>query len=644
VAVHSYVDPPTCIQDGCIGVRLTRHRRCWAHAEVSDLDVHLEQLGKDGQLDGRGVAFKGELLKRVLDAIPQDNEGHGRLSAALFDGATFADDASFVQVTFTGDVSFRGATFTGDAEFREVTFEHYAEFDLATFTGSARFGEATFTAGASFDGATFTGWAGFSNATFTGGGASFGGATFKGPVRFVGTTFTGDAWFSRATFTGDDVSSFSGATFTGDSRFDRATFTGDTRFDRATFTGDARFSDATFEGDARFSDATFEGIASFDRTTFERARQLGPMLVRESLVLDGASFRERVQIELSAAVLSCERARFLGGVQLRVRWALVVLDGADLAAPSVLNGARPFVDLDEGDLPRVAESAWPVDSDDTPQLLSVRGADVAGLTVAGVDLRACRFVDAHHLDQLRAEGSTFARTPPGWRWTKRRTIRRWTIRRTIAEEQQWRASHDDPGWYGLAHEPPDWLTEVKPLEPAEIAPIYRDLRKGLEDNKDEPGAADFYYGEMEMRRHAKRPRIRGFDISAAAEWAILTLYWLVSGYGLRAWRALASLTAVVLVASVIFACCGFDQPEFRPVGVNAQGELVYERNQGDRPASWDELPAALRYSAQATTALLRGPDVQPLTAVGEWVQIALRLIGPVLLGLAVLSVRGRVKR
>jgi len=27
-----------------------------------------------------------------------------------------------------------------------------------------------------------------------------------------------------------------------------------------------------------------------------------------------------------------------------------------------------------------------------------------------------------------------------------------------------------------------------------------ELRKGLEDAKNEPGAADFYYGEMEMRR------------------------------------------------------------------------------------------------------------------------------------------------
>ena len=37
----------------------------------------------------------------------------------------------------------------------------------------------------------------------------------------------------------------------------------------------------------------------------------------------------------------------------------------------------------------------------------------------------------------------------------------------------------------------------------QIAGLYRALRKGREDTKDKPGAADLYYGEMEMRRHAR---------------------------------------------------------------------------------------------------------------------------------------------
>ena len=78
-----------------------------------------------------------------------------------------------------------------------------------------------------------------------------------------------------------------------------------------------------------------------------------------------------------------------------------------------------------------------------------------------------------------------------------------------------------------------WGAKTRSREPAEVRPerlatLYRQLRKAQEDIKDEPGAADFYYGEMEMRRHAQT--------APAAERAIIWLYWLISGYGLRALR------------------------------------------------------------------------------------------------------------
>jgi hypothetical protein len=41
------------------------------------------------------------------------------------------------------------------------------------------------------------------------------------------------------------------------------------------------------------------------------------------------------------------------------------------------------------------------------------------------------------------------------------------------------------------------------------------------------------------------------------ERAIPTPYWLVSGYGLRAWRALACLVAVVILAAVALRAVGF---------------------------------------------------------------------------------------
>jgi hypothetical protein len=105
----------------------------------------------------------------------------------------------------------------------------------------------------------------------------------------------------------------------------------------------------------------------------------------------------------------------------------------------------------------------------------------------------------------------------------------------IAEERTWRSERlRSRRW--VAPLWPDWLNDQRPgaLEPGQIAGLYRALRKGREDIKDEPGAADFYYGEMEMRRHAGRLSARspegqsGGASRGRMERGILWAYWLVS--------------------------------------------------------------------------------------------------------------------
>lgn len=144
-----------------------------------------------------------------------------------------------------------------------------------------------------------------------------------------------------------------------------------------------------------------------------------------------------------------------------------------------------------------------------------------------------------------------------------------------------------------------------------LASLYRRLRKAQEDSKNEPGAADFYYGEMEMRRAAADPR--------SFEKFLLWLYWLVSGYGLRASRALIALTLTVLLCSNGVAFWGFPKGDERDFA-----EIVV-------------------FGLQSTTSLLRAPDLT-LTLPGQVIQILLRLLGPLFFGLALLSLRGRVRR
>jgi uncharacterized protein YjbI with pentapeptide repeats len=325
---------------------------------------------------------------------------------AKFGDATFqAGAALFDSVTFAGEPDFTRATFQGQASFGNATFQGYGSFGNATFFGDAWFGHAIFEPGAEFSYATFQG------------DANFNGATFEG-VAFGRTTFQSDVSFFSATF-GRSHAGFGGATFQGNAWFGETTFLSAAGWGGATFAGHAGFGGASFSDDARF-----------DECTFERARDLGPLVVRGALILDRTVFAQPIRIEASPRALSCSRAQFRHGGNILVEEAEITLDDADFAEPSMITGRRePLPDQQGGH--SVSRGRSYLDS--RPRLLSVRRAKLANLTVAGVDLRDCRFDGAHGLDRLRLEADCeFATTPGGWRSTRRAAI---------AEELEWRARH-----------------------------------------------------------------------------------------------------------------------------------------------------------------------------------------------------------
>ena len=583
-----------CTSDAtCIGVQAHPGGPCLAHLDEAGLEAVLDRLAEKGILDASGVCFTYTLLNRVLQALPQEQD--------------------------------------------RPVFRGYAGFDMATFAG----------------------------------GANFSRAIFQVEARFTEASFQGEAWFTEATFRDR-------------ARFDKATFQGEAWFTGATFRRRVSFDEATFQNDAAFRGTIFEGNAGFGGAIFEQIRHLGPLRVGPALGLDEAVFRQRVLIEVAASQVSCCRTRFLAGVHLRVRWARIMLDDADLAGPSILSGAPPFPDLDErASLPGWRRESGPPRPDGRPWLASLRRADVSGLAVAGVDLQACSFAGAHNLDQLRLESSKAFATTPGWHAGRGRAwppVWWWTRRQALAEEHSWRATFESGirqvGWHsetwperpgrsvpnpprppqvrerrlwrhlsrpdGDPQKTPIRLTELRRLRAAraltrreeisqrrdrarEIANLYRALRKGHEDNRNEPGAADFYYGEMELRRQATPSSI---------ERAILFLYWLVSGYGLRAWRALTAVLAILVLVALLLGAVGFATPSSATTarGVAATGA----------PADTSFVGAVI-YGARTAIGLPHDPQ-PPLTRWGDMLQIALRITVPVLLGLALLSIRGRVKR
>ncbi|MFE6808643.1 pentapeptide repeat-containing protein [Streptomyces sp. NPDC057681] len=596
---------------GCRGIHVPGYTACLAHLADTERNAYLAGLEPGDDVDHRGTSFTAPLLSELLGALRDPGTGQAHLGDAWFESATFE-----------GDAWFHSAIFKGDARFESATFRDYALFNSATFRGFAQFGAATFENNAWFESATFEGY------------ASFGAVTFKGDARFGSATFESDAWFESAAVEGDAL--FSAVTFKGDARFGSATFEGYAWFHSVTFESDAWFHSATFENNARFGAATFKGDALFGAATFKHPVDLGPFVCAGRVSLAGAVFGDPMTLSCVARRVECRRTRWMSTAELRLRYATVDFSHAVFEYPlTIAAEAAPFV-LSDGR--PVTEQALAGTPDATVRMASMRGVDAAHLVLADVDLSECLFTGTVHLDQIQLEGAcTFDTVPPAMHWRGWRPIR-FTQRRTLAEEHHWRASQPGavPGWnvavFGAGR-----------VGPLQLAPVYRALRKAFEDGKHEPGAADFYYGEMEMRRHA--------DDIPRSERGLLTAYWALSGYGMRASRALAWLGAAMLVTIVLLMGLGLpqDAPKQAATGTvpAGGGTVTFEIDKSDPQNPTGDRFTGERFEQALNVTLnsvvFRSAD-QDLTTSGTYIEMASRVTEPVLLGLAILAVRNRVKR
>ena len=503
--------------------------------------------------------------------------------------ATFTELAQFDDTHFVGKANFGRATFLGECNFQRAAFHGLTSFRAATFRERAVFQRTHFDAHANFRGAVFQDTASFDH------------ARFHESVNFERNVFQRVAGFQSVTF-------FHAARFSG-SRFQRAA-----DFRSVAFHQTAAFSNATFESLAGFARADFRNEAFFRSATFLGRTELGPMTAVGPLDLTSASFSQPAAIELDARRIVGTRVRFTAGGYLRVARAGMDFEGAEFPE-TFLIAATPGLKR--------------------PRLYSLERANVTGLVISDVALQACRFAGAHNLDRLRIEGPhSFPQTPKGLKLGRLGgqglPIWFWTRRLTIAEEYEWRATRypKNPsgrphpkraGWRHQESQPPRWSRGPGIASSHALISSYRALRKGLEDNKDEPGAADFYYGEMEMRRLTRA--------TTYPERAVLTLYWLVAGYGLRGLRPLIWLIGLIFVSAWAFPYIGFEATPLP--GHDAP------------PTSFLE---SLTFTA-ANCVSFSGPATNPaLTVAGDALRLLLRFTGPLLIALALLAIRSRVKR
>lgn len=460
-----------------------------------------------------------------------------------------------------------------------------------------------------------------------------------GTTHFNGCIFSGYTRFGRVTFS--STVQFLDATFKGVSTFTKCTFKRLADFDHADFQEPTDFHFAEFHDEASFGGTIFRYSAEFTQANFYATHHFGPLICHDTIDLSDAIFHAPVTLELAADTLYCERTRWESTATFRLRHATVDLTNAAPTQPlSIASHQTEFSDphaihttIGESDI------GW---SKTDVSIESLQGVDCTLLTLVDVDLSPCCFTGAFHLDQLRLEGHWSLNAPPSTRIWHRGIPLRWTRRQVIEEERRWRMLPHHPDTlrrsWGNA---PERGPEAPGL--AALTITYRQLRKAREDAKDEPGAADFYYGEMEMRRHSKR-------WGAAERW-LLQAYWLLSGYGLRASRALCWL-ALAMMATMLLLM-GFGLPDSSPkqeasgTVPSGGGKVTFEIDKGDPvnpTGDWfttKRFEKALKVTLNSVVFRSSGQD---LTTAGEYIEMASRFTEPVLLGLGALAIRGRVKR
>ncbi|WP_262418175.1 pentapeptide repeat-containing protein [Streptomyces sp. SP2-10] len=460
-------------------------------------------------------------------------------------------------------------------------------------------------------------------------------------VRVAGRPRLGEVDFSHVDF--PDGADFIKVDFTGsDANFYLASFTGFACFNDSHFTrGGVNFHDTTFS-DAAFNGMVVNGTATFVGSRFSGDARIEHVTCRQVLALSNAKFAGPTRIDAAAERVMCHRTRWDATASLALRYAYLDLTGAIITQPFAVS-VSPFA--------RPAETAWFRGSSPDVRVVSLAGTDATHVLLTDMDLTDCHFTGAAHLDLLRLEGSTrFACPPAGvhWRWG---VPRRWTRRRVLAEEHAWRALQEPPANLAAptAREwkpgPHHTTHPARTPNPDDLAPLYRALRKGSEDAKNEPDAADFYYGEMEMRRKdPARP---------LGERILLTLYWALSGYALRAVRALSWLILAMTLSFFALMLWGLPNADPKPEITGKQtavGQNV--RLTVDNPdptltiGYGDRITGKRAEKAQRVliNSVVFRSSGQNFTTAGTYIEMGSRIAEPVLLGFALFALRGRIKR
>jgi uncharacterized protein YjbI with pentapeptide repeats len=433
----------------------------------------------------------------------------------------------------------------------------------------------------------------FSGTVFPEGTADFSKFVFDGNADFAGATFVGQAHFQDAQFSGEttvfaeakfssETTDFAGAEFSGETTvFSSAEFSGEsTVFFVAEFSGQSTsFSSAEFSGETMFLGAKFSGV----RTDFAGAKFSGRLATFSSAEFSGVRtvFKEA---EFSAAGTVFKVTEF-SAAETSFRMA-TFLKEVDFTAVTF----REKVDFwgDRRNLVFGSEAwAW---------FDSVRIEKPELLTFNNVLLHPGWFINT----DVRKVGFT------------------------------------DVKWYGMPGGPEGTLDEeIAFLEDLGIESSHtllgqacRRLSANAEENREYPLANEFHYWSMDALRKGVWRFLKDLtwrDFLKADRWSaivkhfglITTLYWALSGYGVRATRAFLVLVGICAAFAALYMVFG--------------------------PPKLEDLGQALVYSLGAVARL--NPEPRPTEpGVFQFLVIVEGLLGPLQIALLALAIRRKVMR
>jgi hypothetical protein len=535
-----------CSEPGCLGAAIDSSTHCLAHADDTEKTNYFPKVLSGARaLTLQGVEVTEQLWNELLHSLSQER----RLKLSIIcSGAVFPFKIRLSDWTFEGHLGFAGALLEDGCEISRCNFMGGLGLNFVDFrNGPGYFPNCSISRGLLLDYAHCE----------------------RQHVAFVDCEINGD---TRA------------EGFVGDLRFERCRIGGAFHLPLCSWTH-LSLVESTISKEINLagSEANFIRAPGLEVAT---GSTLGPITVKSACDLSSTRFDSRVELKVDAKSLDLRGATFQKGGRITVERALINLERVILGATLTVVGSA------------------------SAAVKSIRDADAGSLRLAYVDMSRCIFYGSHGLQDITLEPTVDLPSSP-------KPFR--TRRRCIADEYAWRARHSRlrrndwqiPGTRLASAEPSgdDEVVGLPELTAGEISEVYRTLRKSLENQSNEPGAADFYYGEMEMRRKDSR--------LSRPERFVVFLYWLTSGYGLRALRSLIFLIALTLGGAWLIQKVGF-------------------RSGGHRFAD------ALIASAQS---VVPGVSVtEPLTNWGRVTDLGLTIFGPVLIAFVVLALRNRVKR